>query len=286
MLTCRRYRLATLLLPPLVCAVAFAAAEPPLSAEPRTALAEAFHRRYDCDSRQSLTLVLRANGREFQRQKIGVATKFVAGRMRALGRFTDPPDLRDTAVLMLEGEDPSGSDQLFVFLPMLGRVRRVSGAQRGDSFMGTDLTYEDLQRPRVEDYTDFSERDEELEGEPAVVVTARPVRSTYYDRIETWIARRDAAILRVRFFKQDSAEPFKIIETPRQVLVRDGDNVVPKRLMVVNVSRKTETEVFVDQLELHAKTDDNAFTTNALVMERDVPKPATRAAGPHEDGRR
>lgn len=273
-----RSGLAALLLFQFTSTLAVAASEPILSEDPRAALSEAFRRRYDCDSRQSLTLVLRSHGREFQRQKIGVATKFVNGRMRALGRFTDPPDLRDTAVLMLEGEDPAGSDQLFVFLPMLGRVRRVSGAQRGDSFMGTDLTYEDLQRPRVEDYIEFSARSGDLDGEPVLVVTARPVRGTYYDRIETWIARRDAAILRVRFFKRESAEPFKVIETPRQALVRDGENVVPKRLNVVNMSRRTETEVFVDELELHAKTDDSAFTTNALVVEREVPKPASPEA--------
>jgi hypothetical protein len=45
--------------------------------------------------------------------------------MRAVGRFTDPPDLRDTAVLLLEEQAEGGGDQLFVFLPMLGRVRRV-----------------------------------------------------------------------------------------------------------------------------------------------------------------
>lgn len=257
------------------------AAEDTIPEGPREILAEAYRRRYDFDSRQILTLVLRANGREFQRQRIGVATKFVDGRLRAVGRFTDPPDLRDTAVLLLEGE--GGGDELFVFLPMLGRVRRVSGAQRGDSFMGTDLTYEDLQRPRVEDYAEFASREGEHDGEPVVVVAAKPVRGTDYDRIETWIARRDAAILRVRFFRPGMREPFKVIETPRKVLLREGDHLVPKRLQVVNAARRTDTEVFVEALELDAETDDTAFTTNALLVERVVPSPGAAVSKPGGD---
>ena len=255
-----------------------ARAEDAMAETPRDVLARAFHQRYDCDSRQGLTLILRSNGHEFQRQKIRVATKFVDGRMRAVGRFSDPPDLRDTAVLLLEEEEGVG-DQLFVFLPVLDRVRRVSGAQRGDSFMGTDLTYEDLQRPRVEDYTEFALRTDEVDGEPILVVTAEPRRGTYYDRIEIWVSRRDAAILRSRFFLRGSPEPFKIIETPRQFLVREGEYLLPKRLSVVNRARRTETEVFVDELELHAKTDDRAFTTSALLTEREIPKPSAPTVG-------
>jgi hypothetical protein len=217
--------------------------------------------------------VLRQHGREFQRQRISVVTKLVDRRLRALGRFTDPPDLRDTAILMLEGE--GNEDQLFMFLPVLGRVRRVSGAQRGDSFMGTDLTYEDLQRPRVDDFGDFAGRPETLDGETTLVVTARSLRPTYYERTETWVARTDDAILRVVFFKSGSSEPFKIIETPRGALLSERGNIIPRRILVTNLRARTETEIFVDELELNAKTDDSVFTTTTLVVERDVPKPGS-----------
>jgi hypothetical protein len=259
---------------PLALASMARGAEDAMPASPRDVLARAFHARYDCDSRQTLTLVLRSNGREFQRQKIDIATKFVDGRLRAVGRFSAPADLRDTAVLMLEGGAGEG-DQLFVFLPTLGRVRRVSGAQRADSFMGTDLTYEDLQRPRVEDFTDFAARPEVLDNEPVLTVIARPLRGTYYDRVETSIARSDSAILRVRFFKHGVLSPFKVIDTPRNVLIADGGVVVPKRLLVSNLNRGTETEVFVEALELRAETDDRAFSTNALAVERQVPRAGT-----------
>lgn len=244
--------------------------------DPRSFLAEAFERRYGCNTRQTLTLVLRQRGREFQRQRISVATKFVDDRLRAMGRFTEPPDLRGTAILMLEGESRDDDDQVFLFLPALERVRRVSAAHRGDSFMGTDLTYEDLQRPRVEDFEAFAARTELLEGEEMVVVSARPLRSTYYERMETWIARKDAAILRVVFFKRGSPQHFKVIETPRGALLVEGNRILPKRMVVTNLTARTETEVFVDELELDAVTEDSVFTTNALLSERNVPPPGSR----------
>jgi hypothetical protein len=142
--------------------------------------------------------------------------------------------------------------------------------------MGTDLTYEDLQRPRVEDFEGFVARPELVEGEETVVVSARPIRSTYYERMETWIARKDAAILRVVFFKRGSPQHFKVIETPRGALLAEGDRILPKRMVVTNLGARTETEVFVDELELDAATDDSVFTTNALLSERNVPLPAAR----------
>ena len=61
---------------------------------------------------------------------------------RVLIRFTYPNDIRDTAFLVWE--HPGGEDERFLYLPALGRVRRIAGAETQDSFVGSDFTYEDI----------------------------------------------------------------------------------------------------------------------------------------------
>jgi hypothetical protein len=70
---------------------------------------------------------------------------------RSLTRFTYPNDINGTGFLVWE--NPDGEDERFLYLPSLGRVRRIAGSETQDSFMGSDFTYEDIGGREFDDYT-------------------------------------------------------------------------------------------------------------------------------------
>jgi len=70
---------------------------------------------------------------------------------RLLIRFTYPNDIKGTAFLVWE--HPEGDDERFLYLPGLGRTRRIAGAESQDSFVGSDFTYEDISGRELDDYT-------------------------------------------------------------------------------------------------------------------------------------
>ena len=70
---------------------------------------------------------------------------------RVLVRFTYPNDIAGTGFLVWER--PGGDDDRFLYLPALARVRRITGAERQESFVGSDFTYEDIGGRALEDYT-------------------------------------------------------------------------------------------------------------------------------------
>lgn len=70
---------------------------------------------------------------------------------RILIRFTYPNDIKGTAFLVWE--HPQGDDERFLYLPGLGRTRRIAGAEAQDSFVGSDFTYEDISGRELDDYT-------------------------------------------------------------------------------------------------------------------------------------
>jgi hypothetical protein len=70
---------------------------------------------------------------------------------RSLTRFTYPNDINGTGFLVWE--DPGGDDERFLYLPSLGRVRRIAGNETQDSFVGSDFTYEDIGGREFDDYT-------------------------------------------------------------------------------------------------------------------------------------
>ena len=69
---------------------------------------------------------------------------------RALIRFTYPNDIRNTAFLVWE--HPDADDERFLYLPALGRVRRIAGQEKDESFVGSDLSYEDIGGRDIADY--------------------------------------------------------------------------------------------------------------------------------------
>src|SRR3982750_591615 len=70
---------------------------------------------------------------------------------RLLIRFTYPNDIRGTGFLVWE--HPKSDDERFLFLPSLGRVRRIAGAETQESFVGSDFTYEDIGGREFDEYT-------------------------------------------------------------------------------------------------------------------------------------
>ena len=58
---------------------------------------------------------------------------------RLLIRFNYPNDIRGTGFLVWE--HPKVDDERFLYLPSLGRVRRIAGAETQESFVGSDFTY-------------------------------------------------------------------------------------------------------------------------------------------------
>lgn len=64
------------------------------------------------------------------------------GEQKTLAVFLEPAEVRGTAVLQHVPKD--GASSQWLYLPELGRTRRINTAARRQSFMGTDFSYADL----------------------------------------------------------------------------------------------------------------------------------------------
>ena len=69
---------------------------------------------------------------------------------RLLLRFSYPTDIRGTGFLVWE--HPDADDERFLYLPSLGRVRRIAGTETQESFVGSDFTYEDIGGREFDEY--------------------------------------------------------------------------------------------------------------------------------------
>jgi hypothetical protein len=231
-------------------------------------LARAIAIRYECDARALIDLRMR-DGRGGERhRRIRTVAKHIGGRMHSIGRLVAPQHLRGLTVLSIEARDRS--DDVFVYLPSLGRVRRVSMSRRTDSFLGSDLTYEDFDRQRAEDYWIESLVSAVVGGEPVHVITARPKDRETYQRLAFVAAVSDLAILELRYYKAGEAQAFRVVRFPRASIRRLGGNLIPTRIHVANAIRGSETDVEISELEVDPEIDDRLFSIVTLRAERQL----------------
>jgi hypothetical protein len=178
--------------------------------------------------------------------------------------------LRGITLLTIENEERD--DDHFLFLPSLGRVRRISSARRGDSFLGTDLSYEDFERREVGDYELESIRPTEGDEEPLYVISARPRFEAGYDRVDFRVAVADLAIVDTLYYKSPDEEPFKFIRTPRSGLRQFEGCLLPTRVVARDSRRGTATEIRIEELAVNPPLDDSLFSIASLESGRPIPE--------------
>ncbi len=91
--------------------------------------------------------------------------------------FQKPRNVRDTAFLTFDYLDDGEEDAQWLYLPALRRVRRISGSDRGDYFMGTDFTYDDIRQDTKVSESDYQRTTlglGEVDGRPCYIVEGIP----------------------------------------------------------------------------------------------------------------
>jgi len=238
-------------------------------ATPDAILETAFTRRYDVDTIFDLELLTDGGPRGKSQRRLHTVTKIVDGRSHSIGRLTEPATVRGMTVMIIETDD--GERDTFVYLPALKRGRRISGAQRSDAFLGTELNFEDFERMRASDFTLERLPDEAVQGETCALIRGAPRDNAAYSRVDFLVAS-DGAILEYRYWKDGSPAPYRVIEAPREHIVEAEGHLLPTRFKVTNVIRRITTEAIIHDMDVEPDIDERIFSQRTLEQERPLPK--------------
>jgi len=115
--------------------------------------------------------------------------------------FQQPQNVAGTRFLTMENA-PSADDR-WIYLPSLGRVRRIAASEGSGSFMGTDFSYDDISSTSrgVDLDTHTLVREESYSGTTCYVIQSVPKDSSFqYSRMVQWIAKDSLIILKIELF--------------------------------------------------------------------------------------
>jgi hypothetical protein len=135
------------------------------------------------------------------RKRINLGRKSDGIAYKDLTVFTSPTQVKGLCSLSWSYLDPNRDQDIWVWLPSLKRIRKVSQAASDDSFLGSDFTVEDISTRRFEDETYKLAKEENFTGytsdfkkqtyykdTPCYVIEATPKRAGwYYVKRLVWI---------------------------------------------------------------------------------------------------
>jgi len=82
--------------------------------------------------------------------------KYFGQEKRTFFVFRKPSNVDGTSFLTFDYPDAEQDDDQWLYLPSLRKVRRISSSDRGDFFLGTDFTYEDIKKAGKVELSDFN----------------------------------------------------------------------------------------------------------------------------------
>jgi hypothetical protein len=178
---------------------------------------------------------------------------------QSLTRFTAPPDIAGTGFLVWE-HPGAADDERFLFLPSLGRVRRIAGSEAQESFVGSDFTYEDIGGREFEDYAYKLIGDAPGGAAWQLESTARDPKARF-PRVVSTVRKDNFVVVHAEIFNR-RGEVQKIYDAPR--VEQTGKYWTVMAMTMTDLGQKTRTELVVEKAEYDLGLGDALFTRREL----------------------
>ena len=116
-------------------------------------------------------------GKSRIRETVGYR-RYYGPEKRTVIFYTSPRSVKGTGFLTYDYPEADRDDDQWLYLPALRKIRRISASDRGDYFLGTDFTYEDIKKESkisAEDYRYKRVGFEEVDGHQTILIEAVPI---------------------------------------------------------------------------------------------------------------
>ena len=222
------------------------------------------------DNRSRLTVILRDAAGNTKKNVYRRYWKFYGTDQKIMDKmilFTEfPPDAKGTAFMRWSYRPGMGknADQ-WLYLPSLNTVRRVSVRDPGDSFLGSDLTYQDISLRLVEQDEHRLLRVEEKNGNRFYVVESTPKEDKpLYGKVVSWYQAaprwEDCNKVRVEYYERNGA----LLKTQTLRWQKVDGAWLWDEVVVENVKTGHSSVFRVSDVEVNVGLKDRLFTVRTL----------------------
>ncbi|MDI3548196.1 MAG: hypothetical protein PWR10_1848 [Halanaerobiales bacterium] len=182
---------------------------------------------------------------------------------KQLLEYLEPADVKGTKFLSINNTE-TDENQMWLFLPALGRERRIAGHMTEDKFMGTDFTYDEIGggQSYSDDYQAKRLADEEFAGYNCYVLEMIPEdKDSDYSKVKMWVWQDEMIPLQIEFYNLDGQLSKKLVSS--ELEKEDDGDYMPHKVVMSDELAGTKT--IIEILESNdEEVNDQYFTMRYL----------------------
>jgi hypothetical protein len=184
------------------------------------------------------------------------------GNNRTVIVFQRPANVAGTRFLTMD--NATGDSDRWIFLPALGKVRRIAASESGGSFMGTDFSYDDISATDRDVSLDAHtlQREEIFNGINCYVIQSVPKDAGYpYSKTISWIDKQSSLLYKSELYDRRGTM-VKLLEMSEYREVQG--QLTPMQMKISTLAAGSSTTIFMDIIKYNDPIPETVFTTQFL----------------------
>jgi hypothetical protein len=183
--------------------------------------------------------------------------------------ITKPPNIKNTAFLTFDYDLSEKDDDQWLFLPALGKTKRIASSDKSGSFMGSDLNYSDMTDRELSDYDFKLLKEMKLGGKKVWLIESIPrtedvIDETGYKKSILAVRQDNYVVVRSKLWT-DSGGYIKIMDVKNLEKI-DGIWVSTEIHVIKRLGKKTvhQTLLTLSDIKFNQNLGDDLFTIRRL----------------------
>lgn len=180
---------------------------------------------------------------------------------KSLTTFNTPRDVKGTSFLSFS--HAIGSDDQWLYLPALKRVKRISSNNKSGPFMGSEFAYEDISSQEVEKYTyKYVDVDSKISKKGHIIERYPVDKNSGYTKQIVWVNEDNWAIQKIEFYDRKES----LLKTLDYVGYKKYENGKwrPDEMRMQNHQNGKSTRLIWNNYKFNQAITDRDFNKNSL----------------------
>jgi len=200
-------------------------------------------------------ILIDKEGNEEVREMVMFSQEGEDEKRSTLMRFLSPKSVK--GVMLLNIND---GEKIYLYMPAYGKARRIAGSSKGDEFMGTGLSYEDMSM----DYKDKDYEKELLEETDSefIIKVITSDKDTSYKKIILTVDKEKFYTKKVEFYDM-SENLIKTLEIDK-IKIDDKGKITPMEIIFTDIEENQKTKIVMKEIEYDIELSSSFFSIRTL----------------------
>jgi hypothetical protein len=180
-----------------------------------------------------------------------------------------PANVKNTGFLTFDYDDPDKDDDQWLYMPALGKTKRIATSDKSGSFMGSDLNYADMTDRDLEDYDYRLIKETLVKGEKVWLIESIPrskevIDETGYKKAIMAVRQDNYVVVRAKLWTRDGGY-VKLMDV-KELKQIDNIWVVTERHVTKKLGDavRHKTSLSISNVKFNENLDDDLLTIRRL----------------------